>query len=68
MMPRLLNLYQSRGFAFITLAEAESDEFYRNDTNAHLPSGVDTLEKAMAERHLPFQQPKLRLQLDALCR
>ena len=50
MLPRLLALYQARGFEFVTLPEAESDEFYRVSTDLSLPPGVDTLEAAMKDR------------------
>jgi lysophospholipase L1-like esterase len=54
MLPRLLKLYESRAVKFVTLAEAERDEFYRRDINLHLPPGSGSLEGAMAERHLPL--------------
>jgi lysophospholipase L1-like esterase len=53
MLPRLLNLYRARGFQFVTLDEAESNEFYREDTDLHLPPGPDSLEGVMNERQLP---------------
>jgi len=69
MLPRLLELYKSRGFKFVTLAEAESDEFYRQEIDPSLPAGFRTLEGAMAERHLPLPPhvtPAHRL--EELCR
>ena len=54
MLPRLLNLYRSKGFQFVTLEQAESDAFYREDMNLTLPPGPDSLEGVMAERHLPL--------------
>jgi len=69
MLPRLLDLYRSRGFQFVSLEEAESDHFYDEDTNLSLPPGADTLEEVMAERHLALPSHKLQpAQLDALCR
>ena len=69
MLPRLLELYRSRGFQFITLPEAEKDEFYREDTDLSLPPGADMLEGAMAERHLPLpQRPDIAGKLNAMCR
>jgi peptidoglycan/xylan/chitin deacetylase (PgdA/CDA1 family) len=65
MLPRLLELYRSRGFQFITLPEAEKDEFYRQDTDLTLPPGPDSLENVMRARHLPLptrQQPPADLQ------
>ena len=54
MLPRLLDLYRSKGFRFVSLAEAESDDFYKNDIDLKIPPGVDSLEGAMAEHHLAF--------------
>jgi lysophospholipase L1-like esterase len=69
MLPRLLTLYESRGFKFITLAEAESDEFYREDTDLLLPPGPDTLEEVMAQRRLPLPpRATSAARLEALCR
>jgi len=69
MLPRLLGLYRSRGFKFVTLAEAESDEFYREDTDLSLPTGPDSLEEVMAEGGLPLPaHPSFGPLLDALCR
>jgi len=68
MLPRLLDLYRSRGFQFVSLEEAESDHFYDEDTNLSLP-GADTLEEVMAERHLALPSHKLQpVKFDALCR
>jgi peptidoglycan/xylan/chitin deacetylase (PgdA/CDA1 family) len=52
MLPQLLQLYRSRGFQFVTLADAEADEFYRSSLDPRLPPGPDTLEAAMADRGL----------------
>jgi peptidoglycan/xylan/chitin deacetylase (PgdA/CDA1 family) len=69
MLPRLLDLYRSKGVQFVTLEEAESDQFYRLDTDLHQPPAATTLEGAMAERHLPFPANTAPApQLDALCR
>jgi hypothetical protein len=69
MLPRLLKLYESRGFTFVTLAEAESDEFYRQDIDLGLPRGFDTLEGAMGERHLSVpHRVAPAAQLEGLCR
>lgn len=68
MLPRLLILYKSRGFQFVTLTDAEKDGFYREDT-LQLAPGPDMLEGVMAERHLPLPpHTMLAPQLDALCR
>jgi len=52
MLPRLLKLYESKGFRFVTLPQAESDPFYREDTDLGLAPGADSLEGMMAERGL----------------
>jgi peptidoglycan/xylan/chitin deacetylase (PgdA/CDA1 family) len=69
MLPQLLNLYRSKGFQFVTLEEAEGDEFYRQDIDLSLPPVADTLEGAIADRHLSLPSPATASpQFDALCR
>jgi peptidoglycan/xylan/chitin deacetylase (PgdA/CDA1 family) len=69
MLPRLLNLYRSKGFQFVTLADAEADQFYRVDTDLKLPLGVETLEEAMRERNLPLPPHAVPVpQFDSVCR
>jgi peptidoglycan/xylan/chitin deacetylase (PgdA/CDA1 family) len=69
MLPRLLDLYRSKGVRFVTLEEAERDKFYRLDTDLHQPPGATTLEGVMAERHLSFPTHTTPApQFDALCR
>jgi lysophospholipase L1-like esterase len=69
MLPRLLKLYQSRGFQFVTLAEAENDEFYRQDVDLRQPAEFDTLEGAMRAKHLslPPRTPPA-VHLEDVCR
>jgi peptidoglycan/xylan/chitin deacetylase (PgdA/CDA1 family) len=69
MLPRLLQLYRSKGFSFVTLQEAEADEFYRNSVELELPPGLDSIEGAMAARglSLPVHASYGPL-LDAVCR
>jgi len=68
MLPKLLRLYTSKGFHFVTLEKAESDEFYRSSTNPRL-SDPDSLEGAMAQRHLSLPaRPASTLRLDSVCR
>ncbi len=67
--PRLLELYRSRGFQFISLPEAEQDEFYKADMDPRLPVGAESLEQAMAQKGLPIPQPPTPLpKFDSLCR
>ena len=69
MLPRLLNLYQSKGFHFVTLADAEADKFYNVDTDLKLPLGVETLEEAMRERNLALPPHAVPVpQFDSVCR
>jgi hypothetical protein len=68
MLPRLLKLYRSKGFTFVSLAEAEGDEFYNRDSHLKVPPGTDSLEGAMAERGLPLPaRASVAPLLDALC-
>jgi len=69
MLPRLLSLYRSKGFEFVTLEQAERDEFYRHSTDLSSAATPDMLEGNMQERHLqlpPHPLPDVRF--DALCR
>ena len=69
MMPRLLDLYRSKGFDFRTLPQAESDDFYHIDTDLGLPPAADRLENLMAERHLtPPNHKHPAVLFDSLCR
>jgi len=69
MLPKLLSLYRSLGFEFITLPEAEKDQFYLMDTDLSLAPGANMLEKVMAERHLPFPPRAVpSVQFDSVCR
>jgi peptidoglycan/xylan/chitin deacetylase (PgdA/CDA1 family) len=69
MLPRLIALYRSHGFKFVTLKQAESDPFYRNDLDLNLSPDPDTLEGAMLARHIPLPvRVSYAPELDALCR
>lgn len=69
MLPRLLDLYKSRGFEFVTLQQAESDEFYRSSTDLRLPAAPDMLEGVAGERHIPMpSQPQLSVEPESLCK
>ena len=68
MLPKLLSLYKSKGFQFVTLQDAEHDEFYRSSIDLGL-AAPDSLERGMAERHLPLpSRPAAATQLESLCR
>jgi peptidoglycan/xylan/chitin deacetylase (PgdA/CDA1 family) len=69
MLPRLLALYKSKGFTFVTLPAAESDPFYANDLDLSLPGTPDTLEGLLASQHKPFPpQPKNLMPDSSVCR
>ena len=69
MLPRLLQLYRARGFEFVTLPEAESDDFYRSVIDLHLAAGSETLEEAMGARQLSLPpRTDFASQLDSVCR
>ena len=68
MLPRLLNLYRSKGFEFVTLEEAERDDFYRQSIDLRSAPAPDMLEGVMAERHLQLSPPRPDVQFDAMCR
>jgi peptidoglycan/xylan/chitin deacetylase (PgdA/CDA1 family) len=69
MLPKLLALYRSRGFTFVSLEAAEQDPFYSNDLDLSLPAFPDSLEAAIAAHHLPPPEPPhSSLDLDSVCR
>jgi peptidoglycan-N-acetylglucosamine deacetylase len=69
MLPRLLDLYQSRGFEFVRLEDAERDPFYKYDVNPSLLPGQDTLEGAAAQKHISLpQREDYAPKLEAVCR
>ncbi len=69
MLPRLLELYKSKGFTFVTLEEAEKDPFYKTSLDPSLPFQPDLLEAAMQAKGLPIpQHPKAAVDVNSLCR
>ncbi|HEY5347341.1 MAG TPA: polysaccharide deacetylase family protein, partial [Rhizomicrobium sp.] len=69
MLPRLIALYRAQGFKFVTLQQAESDPFYRNDLNPKLPGNPDTLEAAMQAKNLALPaHHSYDAEMAALCR
>jgi lysophospholipase L1-like esterase len=69
MLPKLLQLYRAKGFQFVTLPEAESDEFYRSAVDLSVPPGPDSLENAMTARQLPLPtRTDFSSKLESLCR
>ena len=69
MLPRLLALYKSKGFSFVTLEEAEKDPFYKGSLDPKLDTPPDTLEVAMHAKGLPMPvRPKPGVDVNSLCR
>ena len=69
MLQRLLQFYRRRGFEFVTLPEAERDEFYSGAIHLDRPAAPDTLEEAMSTRGLTLPVSKnYAAQLDSVCR
>jgi peptidoglycan/xylan/chitin deacetylase (PgdA/CDA1 family) len=54
MMPRLLELYRTGGFRFVSLQDAQRDPVYATVNNPALPAGPRGLEEAAATRNLPL--------------
>lgn len=69
MLPRLLALYRQQGVSFVSLQQAESDLFYRNDLDPRMPPFPDSLEAAVAAKRVspPHHGTPLDA-LDKLCR
>lgn len=68
MMPRLIELYRSAGFRFVTLAQAESDPFYTDQTDPALPAEPQGLEqRALAKEITLPKRTDYQAQLSAVC-
>jgi peptidoglycan/xylan/chitin deacetylase (PgdA/CDA1 family) len=69
MLPRLLALYRSKGFHFVTLEEAEKDPFYKGSMGASLEAAPDVLEIAIEAEGLAMPpRPKASVNVSSLCR
>jgi len=69
MLPRLLALYQAKGFHFVSLADAEKAPFYASDIDLKLPAGPSSLAEAATSKHLPLPaHPQPVDQLNTICR
>lgn len=69
MMPRVLELYRAEGFQFTTLADAQQDPVYGQDTDPNQPAGPTSLEERARERGLPIPPSTDRTaMLDSVCR
>lgn len=69
MLPRLLVLYKSKGFHFVTLEEAQKDPFYKGSMGASLEAAPDVLELAIEAEGLAMPpRPKAGVDMSSLCR
>lgn len=69
MMPRLLDLYRSAGFRFVSLEEAQSDPAYADQMNPALPPLPQGLEGQASAMKLPIPPRSDRApMIEALCR
>lgn len=69
MLPRLIDLYKSKGFTFITLQQAESDPFYKPEMDLSLPATPDSLEGLMYERKMPLPKHEMpKVDFEGMCR
>jgi lysophospholipase L1-like esterase/peptidoglycan/xylan/chitin deacetylase (PgdA/CDA1 family) len=69
MMPELLKLYQAMGFEFVSLPEAESQPFYKNDLHPGRADGPDSLEGALKSKNIEIPpHPAVPLNFDKMCR
>ncbi|GAA4780731.1 polysaccharide deacetylase family protein [Stakelama sediminis] len=67
MLPRLLKLYHSMGFTFISLPKAESDPFYKTATDMSLPGPSPSLEAAARARNIAVPPTKIGLPDANMC-
>jgi peptidoglycan/xylan/chitin deacetylase (PgdA/CDA1 family) len=69
MLPRLIELFRSDGFNFITLEQAESDPAYAFDPNVGYPSGGTLQELTASVKKINYpDNTKPYKELDRLCR
>ena len=69
MLPRLIALFRSRGFQFITLPEAERDPAYNFDPDIGYPNGGTLLELVAQVKGVDFPEDhKPYKQLETLCK
>jgi len=69
MLPRLIKVYQDKGFTFITLQQAESDPFYKPEIDLTLPAAPDSLEGLMYARKLPLPKHAMpKVDFNGICR
>jgi peptidoglycan/xylan/chitin deacetylase (PgdA/CDA1 family) len=69
MLPDLIGLFRSRGFAFVTLQQAMADPIYSFDPKVPSPSG-NTFNEMVAQArnvNIPYMTDRSK-ELDAMCR
>jgi peptidoglycan/xylan/chitin deacetylase (PgdA/CDA1 family) len=68
MLPRLLDLYRSAGFRFVSLADAEKDSAYADQVSPDLPAEPKGLESKVAVHgiHVPPRK-EFSAELAAIC-
>jgi peptidoglycan/xylan/chitin deacetylase (PgdA/CDA1 family) len=69
MLPDLIGLFRSRGFAFVTLPQAMADPIYSFDPKVPSPSG-NTFNEMVAQArnvNIPYMTDRSK-ELDAMCR
>lgn len=68
MLPRLIKLYRSAGFRFVSLAEAESDPAYADQLRPELPAEPKGLENKATARGMRVPERKdYSAELAAIC-
>lgn len=69
LLPQLLKLYRSKGYAFVSLEQAEKDPFYANDLDLSLPGEPDTLPAALRAKGIDIPAgTRPTVNLNAICR
>lgn len=68
MLPKLLALYQGKGYRFVGLDEAERDPHYRSDINPTLAPQPQGLDDALGARGLAAPEPPAMPPLETMCR
>ena len=69
MLPKLIKVYQDKGFSFVTLQQAESDPYYKADVDLSIPNAPQSLEAMIYARKLPmpkYNAPKV--DFNGICR
>ncbi|MEG3148758.1 polysaccharide deacetylase family protein [Sphingomonas sp. ZT3P38] len=69
MLPRLIDLYKSRGFTFVTLEQAQRDPWYKGYMDPRLPDAPAGPEAGLRAKGLPVPaRHSYGPELEAVCR